>query len=475
MPVIFTTDALVFLLLFMVAVFTWYTSRHEHLRAPWRQVVKSKAAMAAAVVLLFYILVGILDSLHFHPALEGTERHGKQYSTEILSVLDVIAGHLRTETEKTYSAPLATHSFAREIMELPDGREVLDNPRLQYGGSHLLDQSRTAGADIALKTLSGMVCGGLLWLSLSALVILVLGQQRGEGNMTTMRRVLRERNGVPWHTILLTLGLLVITAATIAWLSNFYHVFGTDKVGQDVLYQSLKSVRTGLLIGTLTTLIMLPFAIALGIMAGYFRGRVDDVIQYIYTTLNSIPGVLLIAASILVLDVHMTNNAESFTSIEQRADTRLLYLCMILGIMSWTGLCRLLRGETLKLREVDYVQAAQCFGASHTAIMARHILPNVMHIVIISMVLDFSGLVLAEAVLAYINIGVDPSMASWGNMINSARLEMAREPVVWWSLATAFFAMLGLVLPANIFADAVRDAFDPRIRKLNTGSVKSEA
>jgi len=166
-----------------------------------------------------------------------------------------------------------------------------------------------------------------------------------------------------------------------------------------------------------------------------------------------------------VLEVHMTNNAESFTSIEQRADLRLLYLCMILGIMNWTGLCRLLRGEALKLREVDYVQAAQCFGASHTAIMARHILPNVMHIVLISIVLDFSGLVLAEAVLAYINIGVDPTMASWGNMINSARLEMAREPVVWWSLAAAFIAMLGLVLPANIFADAVRDAFDPRIRK----------
>ena len=118
----------------------------------------------------------------------------------------------------------------------------------------------------------------------------------------------------------------------------------------------------------------------------------------------------------------------------------------------------------MKLREIDYVQAAQAFGVSHFRIIMRHLLPNVMHIVMISIVLDFSGLVLAEAVLSYINIGVDPSMHSWGNMINSARLEMARDPVVWWSLAAAFVFMFVLVLAANLLSDAVRDAFDPRLR-----------
>ena len=468
MPVIFITDALVFLLLGMVALFVGYTVRHEHLRAPWRLVAHNRPAMAAAVVLSFYIVIGILDSLHFRPALEGTGQHGKQYATEILSVLDVLAGHLRTQTEKTYSAPLATHAYAKEVIILPDGTETRDFPRLTYGGSHLAGQPRSISADITIKIFTGMVLGILLWLLISAGVILLLARNCRKDFRTALHRIVRHRDDIPWHIILGTFGLLVISGTAIVWLSNFYHVFGTDKVGQDVLYQSLKSVRTGLLIGTLTTLIMLPFAIALGIMAGYFRGWVDDIIQYVYTTLNSIPGVLLIAAAILALDVYMTNNAESFTSIERRADMRLLYLCIILGIMSWTGLCRLLRGETLKLREMDYVLASRCFGAGHTAIMVRHILPNVMHIVIISIVLDFSGLVLAEAVLAYINIGVDPNMSSWGNMINSARLEMAREPVVWWSLATAFFSMLGLVLPANIFADAVRDAFDPRIRKSET-------
>jgi len=209
---------------------------------------------------------------------------------------------------------------------------------------------------------------------------------------------------------------------------------------------------------------MLPFALALGVMAGYFRGWVDDVIQYLYTTLSSIPGVLLIAAAILSLQVYMAANPESFTTVTERADARLLFLCIILGVTSWTGLCRLLRGETLKLREIDYIQAAHALGVSHARVMSRHLVPNVMHIVLITVVLDFSGLVLAEAVLSYVGVGVDPTMDSWGNMINSARLEMARDPMVWWSLMAAFVFMFALVLAANLFADAVRDALDPRLR-----------
>jgi len=214
----------------------------------------------------------------------------------------------------------------------------------------------------------------------------------------------------------------------------------------------------------LTTLVMLPFALALGVAAGYFRGWVDDAIQYLYTTLSSIPGVLLIAAAILLIQIKIETHADLFDTVTARADLRLLALCAILGITSWTGLARLLRGEALKLREVDYIQAAHAFGVPHWRILSRHILPNVMHIVLIAVVMDFSGLVLAEAVLSYVGVGVDPSTISFGTMINSARLEMARDPMVWWSLAAAFCFMLLMVLSANLFADAVRDAFDPRIR-----------
>jgi peptide/nickel transport system permease protein len=207
---------------------------------------------------------------------------------------------------------------------------------------------------------------------------------------------------------------------------------------------------------------MLPMAIIFGILAGFFRGWVDDVIQYLYTTLNSIPGVLLIAAAILVTQVYMANHEEDFASLAARADLRLLFLCLILGLTSWTGLCRLLRAETLKLRDMEFVQAARALGVSDGMILLRHILPNVFHLVLISVALDFSSLVLAEAVLSYISIGVDPATHSWGNMINSARLELARDPLVWWPLASALVFMFTLVLAANLFADAVRDAFDPR-------------
>ena len=242
------------------------------------------------------------------------------------------------------------------------------------------------------------------------------------------------------------------------------HLLGTDKVGNDVLYLSLKAIRTGLVVSILTTLIMLPFAVLLGISAGYFKGWVDDLIQYLYTTLSSVPGVLLIAATVLMLQIYMDIHADQFSSSTERADVRLFFLCLILGTTGWIGLCRLLRGETLKISTLEYVQAARALGVGHGQIIMRHILPNVMHIVLISAVLDFSGLVLTEAVLSYVGIGVDPSMISWGNMINSARLEMAREPIVWWSLSAAFVMMFGLVLSANIFSDAVRDALDPRLR-----------
>jgi peptide/nickel transport system permease protein len=118
----------------------------------------------------------------------------------------------------------------------------------------------------------------------------------------------------------------------------------------------------------------------------------------------------------------------------------------------------------MKLRELEYVQAASAFGVGAMRIMAKHIFPNVAHLMLITTVLDFSALILYEAVLSYVGVGVDPSMNSFGGMINLARTEMSTDPVVWWSFAAAFTFMVTLVLAANLFADGVRDAFDPRSR-----------
>jgi peptide/nickel transport system permease protein len=442
-PYILATDVLLWLLVAAVFAYAWYCRRRPHLASPWKRVFQSRAAMITVVVLVCYAVIGLADSFHFRLKLPG----GKAYSPEVLSVLDLALSGLRERREKTYSAPLDTRLYAKEQVELPDGRIAREFPRLRHGGVHLKDESAQSG-DVAASVAIGLLAGAVL----SALVFLAAARLR------------RRWPDVPWGAAAGTLAAILLIAIPVALLARGYHVLGTDKVGQDVLYQSLKSIRVSLVIGTLTTLVLLPLGIALGVMAGYFRGWIDDAIQYLYTTLNSIPGVLLIAACVLMMQVFIDRHPEWFDTAAQRADFRLLVLCGVLGLTSWTGLARLLRGEALKLSQLEYIQAAHAFGVSDARILGRHILPNVAHIVIITVVMDFSGLVLAEAVLSYVGVGVDPATTSFGTMINAARLEMGREPIVWWSLAAAFVFMFVLVLAANLFADAVRDGFDPRVR-----------
>ena len=224
------------------------------------------------------------------------------------------------------------------------------------------------------------------------------------------------------------------------------HLCGTDIIGDDVLVLAIKSIRTGLIVGVLTTLIAIPFALFFGLTSGYFGGFLDTIVQFLCTLLNSIPTILLVASIMLIFQKGLPQ------------------LCFAMGIGSWTLLCRLIRGETLKLREAEFTQAAIALGTPAWKIILRHILPNVMHIVLIHAVLRFSGLVLTEATLTYLGLGVGADTVSWGTMINDARTELTRDPIIWWKLSTAFCFLVGLVLPANLFGDAVRDALDPKLR-----------
>ncbi|MGH7788980.1 MAG: ABC transporter permease [Candidatus Binatia bacterium] len=219
------------------------------------------------------------------------------------------------------------------------------------------------------------------------------------------------------------------------------HLLGTDILGRDVLLQTLKGVRVALLIGGLSSLIVVPIALLAGMGGGYFGRRIDDAVFFVITVLSSIPTLLLLIALVMALG------------------RGTLQVCLALGITSWVGFSRVVRGETLKLRELDYVAAARALGAGDARILRRHLLPNLMHIVAITFVLLFSRLVLSEAVLSWLGIGID---GSWGQMIDQARDELAREPVVWWNLTAASLGLFGLVLAVNLLGDAVRDALDPR-------------
>ncbi|CAA6804756.1 MAG: Oligopeptide transport system permease protein [uncultured Sulfurovum sp.] len=422
------TDIMVWILVVALIAWGFVISRSPQVQKQWTAIFKSSVAMISAMVLLVYLLFALLDSVHFY----------KEKSTQIVSLLDMAFEHRITEVERTYSSPFATVEYTKSIVS-EDGVTKQINLPLKY-----VNETSIFNAT-AYAFLVGMMIS----------IVLV-----------SLHVIWRKRKGVKdviaWNAAYVTLTVIVIVFTWLYLLSFDYHVLGTDKVGGDVLYQSLKSIRTGVLIGVLTTLVTLPLAIFLGVSAGLFRGWIDDLIQYIYTTLSSIPGVLLIAAAVLLTQVLMDNNPQWFETTEERSDLRLLFLVLILGITSWTGLCRLLRAETLKISQVEFVTAAKAFGVSKFSIIRKHIIPNLMHIILIAVVLDFSGLVLAEAVLSYVGVGVDPSMHSWGNMINQARLEMAREPMVWWSLFSAFVFMFVLVLAANLFSDRIQTVLDPR-------------
>lgn len=396
-------------------------------RKAWDEVWHSPVAMSTVVIIAFYMFIAFIDSIHFSVANSNT----------IVSVLDMILSPLDGILEVTYSAPFSDVSFVKES-SVP---KALNYPN--------------PDASIGMIILKALGVSALIY----ALMMPVLLYFVPVKSLLTPKPT-----DIRWRTAFGTLFICLFIAVALFMLSRNFHILGTDKVGQDVFYQSVKSIRTGVLIGTLTTLVLLPFAIIFGTLAGYFRGWVDDVIQYVYTVLSSIPNVLLIVAAVLMLEILMSKYPDAFSHIQERADIRLLALCIILGVTSWTSLCRLLRAETLKLRDQDYVKAAVVMGVSHHKLIAQHIVPNLMHIVFITVALDFSALVLTEAVLSYVGVGVDPSMFSWGNMINTARLELARDPVVWWSLASAFVFMFTLVLAANLFADKVQQAFDPRAR-----------
>src|SRR5437763_3505821 len=197
---------------------------------------------------------------------------------------------------------------------------------------------------------------------------------------------------------------------------------GTDANGNDEVYMAMKGCRTALIICGLTSLLATPVALLFGLLAGYVGKRVDDAVQYVYTTLDSIPGILLLIALLMVLGRGVTQ------------------ICIALGVTSWVQLCRLVRGETLKHREREYVRAARALVVGPISIMFRHILPNLLPIVLINVTLSLSYLILTEVVLAYLGLGVQPGTGSWGSMIDSARLELAREPILWWNLTAAFAA-----------------------------------
>jgi peptide/nickel transport system permease protein len=438
-PILLPTDILIWVMAVLAVISIILAARREHWRNAWRQVATNGTAMASLGILICFLGVALADSVHYQT------REGENWSTTC-SLLDDIFGSLVNAQETSYSSPFATRGFDQKSIVTENGIER-GYPRLTHAGAHLENES-SRSTDVLIRIGAGLVVGALVGILISVVSMNLWRRRTGQ-------EISRSRT----RGALIFGGLMGAVLITLVAIGGKYHILGTDKVGNSTLLACLKSVRTALVIGTLTTLMVTPIAVGLGVLAGYLRGWVDDVVQYLYTTFSSIPAILLIAAAMMIVQTQLQVGESTHT-----ADLQLLGLCMVLALTSWAGLCRLVRAEALKLREIEYVQAARSLGLGQAKIMLRHLVPNVLHLVLIDMVLKFSALVLAEVVLAYIGIGVHTETESFGHIIRQAQEELARSPVIWWNLFASFGFMLALVVPANLLADAVRDALDPKLR-----------
>ena len=235
------------------------------------------------------------------------------------------------------------------------------------------------------------------------------------------------------------------------------HWLGTDAFGRSVLVKTLLGARVSMAVGLFANIIAVPLGMVLGALAGYFGRRTDDAIVWFYSTLASIPGlILLIALKFAFQDKILFSGTPLAMDLDGIAG-----VILVLGITSWIGTCRVVRAETMKIKELDYVLAAWASGRGSLAILFRHILPNVMHIGIINFSLGFVFAISAEVILSFLNIGV-VDMPSWGKMINEARMDMVVGR--WWELISAVGATFIIVLAWNIFGDRLRDALDPRLK-----------
>lgn len=237
-----------------------------------------------------------------------------------------------------------------------------------------------------------------------------------------------------------------------AWEWSWY-MLGADWEGKPVLVKTLLGAKVAMAVGLIANLIAVPLGILLGVVAGYYGGKTDAVIVWLFSTLASIPGIILLIALKF-----------AFKGVEVFGlDLSGIYgMYLALGVVSWIGTCRLIRAETLKVRELDYVVAARAAGRRRPAILLRHIVPNVFHIGIIRFSLGFVTAVQSEVILSYLGLGVGAGQSSWGRMINSARNDLFAGR--WWELTAAVVALFFLVLALNLFGDRLRDALDPRLR-----------
>ncbi|MCC2971725.1 ABC transporter permease [Massilia sp. IC2-476] len=221
--------------------------------------------------------------------------------------------------------------------------------------------------------------------------------------------------------------------------------FGADKWGHDIVKKTIKGGETSIVVGLVAAFVAVALGTLFGALSGFFGGLVDDLFNWFYSIFTSIPSILMILTVAAVL--------------QQKG---VMTIVLILGLTGWTGPYRLMRAEYIKHKAREYVMAADAIGASPWRRMFGHILPNVSHVALVQMSILVVGFIKAEVILSFLGFGVPVGVVSWGSMLNEAQNELILGK--WWQLAAAASAMALLVTAFSLFADALRDALDPKLK-----------
>jgi peptide/nickel transport system permease protein len=277
-----------------------------------------------------------------------------------------------------------------------------------------------------------------------------------------MRRLLRDRLTM---TALVVIGLLLLIAFASPLINQYIlqidpnktearntlqgygtpgHLLGTDELGRDVLARLLVAGRVSLSIGFYGAIASLIIGMVVGLITGYFGGVVDDIVNWVITTLDSIPSLYLL----IMIAALLRPTAEA--------------LILAIALISWTGVARIIRGQSLSIRNLDYVLSARAMGASAIRIMFAHILPNLISITVIVLARSVGNLMLAEAGLSFLGFGVQPPQATWGNMLSRSQEYIRTAPHLIWPPG---IAITTAVLCLYVIGDGIRDAFDPTSRR----------
>ncbi len=225
---------------------------------------------------------------------------------------------------------------------------------------------------------------------------------------------------------------------------SWEHWMGTDALGRDVLSRMLHGARVSLWVGFVSVGLACCIGVTLGLLAGYYGGLVDEAIMRIVDIMLCFPSFFLILAVIAFLEPNLVN------------------IMVIIGLTSWMGVARLVRAETLTLRERDFVAAAKLAGTKPPLILFRHILPNAMAPVLVSATLGIAGAILTESALSFLGLGMQPPMASWGNMLLEGKQALG---IAWWMSMFPGLAILLTVLGYNLLGESLRDILDPRLSR----------